>query len=61
MSSSSPDKDDPFLIALWDHLDAASSISVGDDVLSRLDEVAHHCQAAIDLIKRREDIANGPD
>lgn len=41
----------PFLIRLWSHLDAAAELSVGADVLSRLDEIADHCQHAIDEIR----------
>lgn len=59
MADLPPDPDDdapsypesPFLIRLWFHLDAAAELSVGADVLTRLDEIADHCQRAIDEIR----------
>jgi hypothetical protein len=41
-----------FLIRLWTRLDAASELSVRADVLEYLDQIAEHCQAAIDEIAR---------
>jgi hypothetical protein len=65
MSEDPPDDDNepawpesPFLIVLWAELDAASEISVGADVMQRLDEVQAHCEAAVALIQRWK--AQGP-
>ena len=54
-----PDTDDDapnypesrFLIRLWTHLDAAADLSVGANVLLRLDEIADRCERAIAEIR----------
>jgi hypothetical protein len=65
MSTDLPDEDpppswpeSPFLIALWAELDAAAELSVGADVLQRLEEIMAHCEAAIALIDHWK--ADGP-
>lgn len=60
MTEPPPDNDDDapnypesgFLIRLWGHLDAAADLSVGASVLAHLDEIAAHCQSAVDEIRR---------
>jgi hypothetical protein len=59
MDEAPPDNEDgapnypesPFLIRLWEHLDAAAELSVVAGVLGNLDEIADHCQGAIDEIR----------
>lgn len=47
----SEDPESRFLIALWQHLDAASDISIDKRVIERLDEVREKCEMAIMLIR----------
>lgn len=47
--------DDPesrFLVELWDLLGEALEISTAEDVMSRLNEVLAHCEAAVALLQR---------
>lgn len=45
------DPESRFLIALWQHLDAASEISIDKRVIERLDEVRENCEMAVVLIR----------
>jgi len=50
-----PVPDDPesvFLVALWDRLELAHELSVGVDVISRVDAIRRLCDEASALIKQ---------